>query len=151
MCSFFFYGKFCFKKIILFLALLNLHCCSDFSLVWQAGAPVQWQCVGFSSQQLLLLRSTGSGYEGFSSCGSRPQQLCFPGCRAQTQQCARAQLLNGTWDLPRPGIEPASPALAAGFFITEPPGKPSIYVLLILCMCASDKPVCALLHPILIN
>ena len=27
-------------------------------------------------------------------------------------------------DLPDPGIEPASPTLAGGFFITEPPGKP---------------------------
>ena len=27
-------------------------------------------------------------------------------------------------DLPHPGIEPASPALAGGFFITEAPGKP---------------------------
>ena len=27
-------------------------------------------------------------------------------------------------DLPDPGIEAASPALASGFFITEPPGKP---------------------------
>ena len=26
-------------------------------------------------------------------------------------------------DLPDPGIELASPALAGGFFITEPPGK----------------------------
>ena len=26
-------------------------------------------------------------------------------------------------DLPDPGIEPAAPALAAGFLITEPPGK----------------------------
>ena len=28
-------------------------------------------------------------------------------------------------DLPDPGIEPTSPALAGGFFITEPSGKPS--------------------------
>ena len=28
------------------------------------------------------------------------------------------------WDLSRPGIEPVSPALAGGFFTTEPPGKP---------------------------
>jgi len=28
------------------------------------------------------------------------------------------------WDLPRPGMEPMSPALAGGFFTTEPPGKP---------------------------
>ena len=27
-------------------------------------------------------------------------------------------------DLPNPGIEPASPALAGGFFTIEPPGKP---------------------------
>ena len=29
-------------------------------------------------------------------------------------------------DLPRPGIEPTSPALAARFFTTEPPGKPKV-------------------------
>ena len=28
-------------------------------------------------------------------------------------------------DLPSPGIEPASPALAGGLFSTEPPGKPN--------------------------
>ena len=28
-------------------------------------------------------------------------------------------------DLPNPGIEPTSPALAGGFSTTEPPGKPS--------------------------
>ena len=28
-------------------------------------------------------------------------------------------------DLPNPGIESESPALAGGFFTTEPPGKPS--------------------------
>ena len=27
-------------------------------------------------------------------------------------------------DPPAPGIEPASPALAGGFFTSEPPGKP---------------------------
>ena len=27
-------------------------------------------------------------------------------------------------NLPDPGIEPESPALAGGFFTTEPPGKP---------------------------
>ena len=27
-------------------------------------------------------------------------------------------------DLPNPGIKPASPALAGGFFTTEPPGTP---------------------------
>ena len=27
-------------------------------------------------------------------------------------------------DLPKPGMEPSSPALTGGFFTTEPPGKP---------------------------
>ena len=30
-------------------------------------------------------------------------------------------------DLPKPGIEPKSPALAGEFFTTEPPGKPFAY------------------------
>ena len=36
------------------------------------------------------------------------------------------------WNLPRSGIEPTSPALAGGFFTTEPPGKlspSSVFVL----------------------
>ena len=30
------------------------------------------------------------------------------------------------WDVPGPGIELGSPALAGRFFTTEPPGKPSL-------------------------
>ena len=37
---------------------------------------------------------------------------------------ARAQLLRGMWDLPRPGLEPVSPALAGRLSTTAPPGKP---------------------------
>ena len=36
----------------------------------------------------------------------------------------RAQLPRGMWDLPRPGLEPVSPALAGRFSTTAPPGKP---------------------------
>ena len=43
---------------------------------------------------------------------------------------SRAQLLGGLWDLPRPGLEPVSPALAGGFLTTAPPGKPSVQVLM---------------------
>ena len=32
-------------------------------------------------------------------------------------------------DLPGPGIEPVSPALAGGFFTTEPPGKLTVDIL----------------------
>ena len=37
---------------------------------------------------------------------------------------SRAQLLHGTWDLPRPGLEPVSAALAGRLSTTAPPGKP---------------------------
>ena len=30
------------------------------------------------------------------------------------------------WDLPRPGLEPVSPALAGGFLTAAPPGKPQV-------------------------
>ena len=42
-------------------------------------------------------------------------------------------MLCGMWDLPGPGIEPMSPTLAYGFYITEPPGSPeSLYLLICL-------------------
>ena len=41
-----------------------------------------------------------------SNCGSRALSLC------------------GMWDPPRPGPEPASPALAGRLSTTAPPGKP---------------------------
>ena len=37
---------------------------------------------------------------------------------------SRAQLLRGMRDLPRPGLEPLSPALAGRLSTTAPPGKP---------------------------
>ena len=37
---------------------------------------------------------------------------------------SRAQLLRGMWDLPSPGLEPMSPALAGRFPTPAPPGKP---------------------------
>ena len=37
---------------------------------------------------------------------------------------SRAQPLRGMWDLPRPGLEPMSPALAGRLSTTAPPGKP---------------------------
>ena len=48
--------------------------------------------------------------------------------RLQTRRLSscglRACLLRGMWDLPRPGLEPVSPALAGRFSTTAPPGKP---------------------------
>ena len=52
------------------------------------------------------------------------QYLQLPGSRAQPQWLWHtAQLCRGMWHLPGSGIEPLFPALAGGFFTTEPPGK----------------------------
>ena len=40
---------------------------------------------------------------------------------------AWAQLPRGLWNLPRPGIQPVSPALAGRFLITGPPRKCLIF------------------------
>ena len=41
---------------------------------------------------------------------------------------SRAQPLRGMWNLPGPGIEPVSPALAGRFSTTAPPGKPQLSI-----------------------
>ena len=55
--------------------------------------------------------------------------------RLQTRRLSncgsRAQLLRGTWDPPRPGPEPASPALAGRLPTTAPPGKPKHFKLML--------------------
>ena len=53
---------------------------------------------------------------------------------------SRAQLLCGMWDLPRPGLEPVSPALAGRLSTTAPPGKSLIFqeiqcVYFFFCLC----------------
>ena len=52
--------------------------------------------------------------------------------RLQTRKLSncssRAQLLRGMWELPRPGLEPVSPALAGGLPTTAPPGKPHLFL-----------------------
>ena len=76
----------------------------------------------------------------FSSCGKRgPLLIAVRGPltaaaslvaehRLQTRRLSncgsRAQPLHGTWDPPRPGLEPVSPALAGRLSTTVPPGKP---------------------------
>ena len=88
------------KIIYLVLATLGLHCCSwDFSscsewgLLCSCGAQAS-HCGGFSAQ------STGSRRAGFRSCSTW------------------ASLLHGIWDLPGPGIELMSSALAARLLTT---------------------------------
>ena len=90
------------------LAVLRLCC-------WAQAFP------SGGSRELLSSCGLWASHGGGFSCGA--QALEFSGFRS----CgARAQLLRGIWVLPRPGIEPMSPALAGGFFITELRGKPAI-------------------------
>ena len=85
----------------------------------------------------------------FSSCGKRgPLVIAVRGPltvvaslvaehRLQTRRLSgcgsRAQLLRGMWDLPRPGLEPVSPALAGRLPTTVPPGKPFTLMFLTHC------------------
>ena len=61
-----------------------------------------------------LIKEHGFWSEGFSSCGTW------------------AWLPHGKGDLPRPGSEPVSPALADELLATGPPGKSPLLLLLIL-------------------
>ena len=57
--------------------------------------------------------------------------------RSLSSRGSRVQLLRGTWDLPRPGLEPVSPALAGRFSTTAPPGKPMLFIFKAQLMCLS--------------
>ena len=95
-----------FYLLCLFLAVLGLRfCVRAFSSCGKWGplfiavrGPVTIAASLVAEQRLQTLR--------LSSCGSRAQPLC------------------GMWDLPSPGLEPVSPALAGRFSTTAPPGKP---------------------------
>ena len=110
----------CFYYIFLSLAALGLCCCA-----WAFSSCSERGLLFVAVHRLLLLWSMGSRHAGFSSCSTWAQQLWHTGSRAcRLSSCGPwAQLLCGTWDLPGPGIEPVSPALAGGFLTTAPPGK----------------------------
>ena len=91
--------------------------CMGFLWWWEVGAALQlWQqtshCSGFS-----LCRAQVPGHAGFSSCGSWVLECVLSSCGSW------ASLPCGTWNFPRSGIEPMSPALSGRFPTTGPPGK----------------------------
>ena len=81
------------------------------SLWYQAS-----HCGGFSCRSQAL-RSTH-----FSSWCTWTQELQLPGLQSA------GSVMMCMWNLPWPGIEPVSPALAAGFLSTVPPGKSGINI-----------------------
>ena len=107
-CDLRFTSLFFFKLFIyLFMAVLGLRFCARaFSSCGKRG-PLFIAVCGPLTIAASPVAEHGLQTRRLSSCGSR------------------AQLLHGMWDLPRPGLEPVSPALAGRFSTTAPPGKPS--------------------------
>ena len=93
--------------IYLFLAVLGPRFCARaFSLVAASRGPLFIAVRGPLTIVASLVAEHRLQTCRLSSCGSRAQLPC------------------GMWDLPRPGLEPVSPALAGRFSTTAPPGKP---------------------------
>ena len=98
--------SFFFFLIYLFLAVLGLRFCARaFSSCGKRG-PFFITVHGPLAVAASLVAEHGLQTYRLSSCGSQDQ------------------LLRGMWDLPRPGLEPVSPALAGRFSTTAPPGRP---------------------------
>ena len=99
----------------------------------QAGAVLHcgaWasHCGGFSCCRGLALgvQASVAVAHRLSSHGSRALECQLSSCGAQVW------LLHGMWVLPRPGIEPMSPALAGGFLTTVPRGESHDIVVLMI-------------------
>ena len=94
--------------IYLFLAVLGLRLCARaFSSCGKQG-PLFIAVRGSLTVAASLVAEHRIQTRRLSSCGSR------------------AQLLRGMCDLPRPGLEPMSPALTGRLSTTAPPGKPQL-------------------------
>ena len=117
--------------VYLFICLFVFGCvgssllCVGFLQLRRAGATLcggAWasHCGGFSRCRARALGAWASIVvaRGLSSCGSQALEHRLSSCGTW------AQLLCGMWDLPGPGLEPVSPALAGGFLTTASPGKP---------------------------
>ena len=70
---------------------------------------------GFLIAAASLTAEHGSRHTSFSHCSS-------------VVAAPRPILSHGMWDLPGPGIEPVSPALAGRFLTTQPPGKSLVFL-----------------------
>ena len=97
-----------FLIIYLFMAVLGLRFCARAVSSCGKWGPLFIVVRGPLTIAASLVVEHRLQTRRFSNCGSR------------------AQLLRGMWDLPRPGLEPVSPALAGRFSTTAPPGKPTM-------------------------
>ena len=93
--------------------------------------PVKYLFI-YSSMAVLGPRFRARGFPSRGKRGPRLMEVRGPPTTAASlvaehrlRNCgSRAQPLRGTWDPPRPGLEPVSPALAGRLPTTAPPGKP---------------------------
>ena len=115
--------SFFFFLIYLLFTVLGLCCSKTFSL-WWSGATLQLWCVDFSLQWFFSMQSTGSRCRGsvavahgLNSCNPQAVERRLNTCHTW------ALFFCYMWDLPRPAIEPMSPASVGWLFATEPPGK----------------------------
>ena len=106
--SFVFFFKFIYLFIYLWLCWVFVSV-RGLSPVVASGGHSSSRCAGLSPLRPLVAEHRLQ-MRRLSSCGSRAQPLC------------------GMWDLPRPGLEPVSLALAGGLSTTAPPGKPLFLV-----------------------
>ena len=87
-----------------------------------------WLCWVFASVRGLPLAAASGGHSSSRCAGLSLSWPLVAGHRLQTRRLSscgsRAQSLRSTWDPPRPGLEPVSPASAGRLSTTAPPGKP---------------------------
>ena len=103
--------------LFIYLAALGLCCCA-----WAFSSCGEQGLLFIAVRGLLIAVASLVAEHWFQVHGV--QQLWLVGSRAQAQQLWHTGLvLHGTWDLPRPGLEPVCPELAGGFLTTAPPGK----------------------------
>ena len=104
---------------LFFACIGSLLLCAGFLKLWPAGATLH--CGARASHR-----------GGFSCCGARALgvQASVAVASGLSSCGTRAQLLCGMWDLPGPGIEPVSRALAGGRLSTALPGKSQILFIL---------------------
>ena len=70
----------------------------------------------------LILYFAAAAVQSLSVARQAPLSIGFP-----RQEYWSGLPFSSPWDLPNPGTEPNSPALAGGFFTTESPRKPILY------------------------
>ena len=104
------------------------RCISFFFLIFIYLFIYFWLCWVFVSVRGLSLVAASGGHSSSQCAGLTVAASLVAEHRLQMRRLSscgsRAQLLRGMWDLPRPGLEPVSPALAGRFSTTAPLGKP---------------------------